>query len=216
MARISQSVEIKAPVHVAYNQLTQFEDYPRFMEEVESARQTDDTHVHWTTRAGSGSHDWDSEIIEQQPDRCIAWRNMGGPVTTGRMDVEQAGPDASRVTFTIEAAVDGAAQAAEGALAQQIGSDLQRLKQMIESSGDASGAWRGEVHAGEVTTRDRDARGGGQGGGQGGGTVQGNSAGTGEATEYGTARMEGAQQKPGASAEGYGDSRLTNTQDGKQ
>ncbi|MBK4734521.1 SRPBCC family protein [Noviherbaspirillum pedocola] len=182
MARISQSVEIKAPVHVAYNQLTQFEDYPRFMEEVESARQTDDTHVHWTTRAGGASHDWDSEIVEQQPDRCIAWRNTGGPVSTGRMEVEQTGADASRVTFTIEAAVDGAAQGAEQALAQQIGSDLQRLKQMLESSG---------------------------------GDIQGNSAGTGEATEYGTARVEGGSANPGASAEGYGDSRLTNTQGGK-
>lgn len=181
MARIAQSVEIKAPAHVAYNQLTQFEDYPRFMEEVESARQTDDTHVHWTTRAGGATHDWDSEIIEQQPDRCIAWRNKGGPVSTGRMEVEGTGADASRVTFTIEAAVDGAAQEAEQALAQQIGSDLQRLKQMIES-----------------------------------GTGTGTGIGTGEATEYGTARMADGQSTPGASAEGYGDSRLTNTQDGKR
>jgi uncharacterized membrane protein len=167
MARIAQSIEIQAPVHVAYKQLTQFEDYPRFMEEVESARQTDDTHVHWTTRAGSSSHDWDSEIVEQQPDRCIAWRNSGGPVSTGRMDVEQAGADASRVTFTVEAAVDGGAQEVETALARQIHGDLERLRQMLESGG----------------------------------------ASTGEATEYGTARMAGA--------EGYGDDRLTKRQDGK-
>jgi uncharacterized membrane protein len=179
MARIAQSIEIQAPVHVAYNQITQFEDYPRFMEEVESARQIDDTHVHWTTRAGSAAHEWDSEIVERQPDRCIAWRNLGGPVSTGRMEVEEAGAGASRVTFIVEAAVDGAAREAEGALSQQIGSDLHRLKQMLES--------------------------GGAKGSQGAGST--NSADSGEATEYGTARMAGA--------EGYGDNRLTDTQDGK-
>jgi hypothetical protein len=210
MARIAQSIEIQVPVHVAYNQLTQFEDYPRFMEEVESARQTDDTHVHWTTRAGSAAHDWDSEIVEQQPDRCIAWRNMGGPVSTGRMEVEEAGSGASRVTFTVEAAVDGAAKEAEQALARQLDSDLHRLKQMIESAG-ASGAWRGEVHQGQVTTRDRDAK-----AAQQGGAGNTNSADSGEATEYGTARMASDSGKTGGSAEGYGDSRLTNTQDGKQ
>jgi uncharacterized membrane protein len=193
MARIQQSIELRVPASVAYNQLTQFEDYPRFMEEVQSARQLDDTHVHWTTKIGSHSRDWDSEIIEQQPDRCIAWRNVEGPVNTGRVDVEPLGNDSSRVSFTIEAEDAGGsgpgAADAEGALAQQVQANLQRLKQMIESSGGETGAWRGEVHGGQVTMRARDA---GQGGNSGSDVSQG-------------AASSQASRMTGTSTEGYGD-----------
>lgn len=155
MARIQQSIEISVPVHVAYNQLTQFEDYPRFMQEVESAQQVDDTHVRWTTRIGQQKRDWNSEIIEQQPDQCIAWRNLDGPVNTGRVDVQASGENGARVTFTLEA--DGAHAGSEGdhAMAKQVQEDLQRLKQMMESQGHETGAWRGEVHGGRATASDR-------------------------------------------------------------
>jgi hypothetical protein len=230
MARIQQSVELKVPAHVAYNQLTQFEDYPRFMDEVESARQVDDTHVHWTTKTGSQSRDWASEIIEQQPDHCIAWRNVEGPVTTGRMDVEALGNDSSRVTFTMEAeggsggASQGAADA-ESAMAQQVEANLQRLKQMIEAGGE-TGAWRGEVHDGQVTMRDRDAgqdSQDSQGGrstqsenslSQGQGQSQGGDAGSegfNVAEEVSTDQQSDAARQvghlAGTSAEGYGDVR---------
>ncbi|MBV0881754.1 SRPBCC family protein [Noviherbaspirillum sp. L7-7A] len=151
MARIQQSVDISVPARVAYNQLTQFEDYPRFMQEVESAQQVDDTHVRWTTRVGQQKRDWNSEIIEQQPDQCIAWRNLDGPINTGRVDVEALGENGARVTFTLEA--DGAHSGTEGdhAMAKQVQEDLQRLKQMMEGQGHETGAWRGEVHGGQVT-----------------------------------------------------------------
>jgi uncharacterized membrane protein len=157
MARIQQSVDISVPAHVAYNQLTQFEDYPRFMQEVESAQQVDDTHVRWTTRIGQQKRDWNSEIIEQQPDQCIAWRNLEGPVNTGRVDVEALGENGARVTFTLEA--DAAHSATEGdhAMAKQVQEDLQRLKQMMEAQGHETGAWRGEVHGGQVTGGERGA-----------------------------------------------------------
>ncbi len=148
MASIQQSVEIKAPAHVAYNQLTQFEDYPRFMDEVESAEQVDDTHVRWTTKIGQHARDWQSEIVEQKPDQCIAWRNVEGPVSTGRVEVQALGADSSRVTFTVESEATSAGEAAE-AMARQLGDNLQRLKQMIESGGE-TGAWRGEVHDGNL------------------------------------------------------------------
>lgn len=151
MARIQQSVDIKVPVHVAYNQLTQFEDYPRFMQEVESAQQVDDTHVRWTTRIGQHRHDWNSEIIEQQPDRCIAWRNVDGPVNTGRIDVDALGDDGARVTFTLEADATAPGTQGDHALAKQVQEDLQRLKQMMEVQGHETGAWRGEVHGSQVT-----------------------------------------------------------------
>ena len=151
MARIQQSVDINVPAQAAYNQLTQFEDYPRFMEEVESAEQVDDTHVRWTTKIGQHARDWHSEIVEQKPDRCIAWRNVDGPVNTGRVEVQQLGPDSSRVTFTIESEAAGAGEAA-GAMGRQVEGNLQRLKQIMENGG-GSGAWRGEVHEGRVEAR---------------------------------------------------------------
>jgi ribosome-associated toxin RatA of RatAB toxin-antitoxin module len=157
MARIQQSIEVSVPAHVAYNQLTQFEDYPRFMQEVESAQQIDDTHVRWTTRIGQHKRDWNSEIIEQQPDQCIAWRNLDGPVNTGRVDVEAMSENGARVTFTLEA--DAAHSGTEGdhAMVKQVQEDLQRLKQMMEAQGHETGAWRGEVHGGQVTADERSA-----------------------------------------------------------
>ena len=126
MARIQQSVEIRVPAQVAYNQLTQFEDYPRFMQEVESAEQVDDTHVRWTTKIGQHARDWNSEIIEQKPDQCIAWRNVEGPVSTGRVEVQALGADSSRVSFTVESEAASAGDAAD-AMARQLEGDLQRL-----------------------------------------------------------------------------------------
>ena len=155
MARIEQSVEIRVPAQRAYNQLTQFEDYPRFMEEVESAEQVDDTHVRWSTRIGQHARDWQSEIIEQTPDRCIAWRNVEGPVSTGRVEVQPLDDVSSRVTLTVESEAASAGEAAD-AMARQVEGNLQRLKQLMESGG-GTGAWRGEVHDGKVTLRARDA-----------------------------------------------------------
>jgi ribosome-associated toxin RatA of RatAB toxin-antitoxin module len=157
MARIEQSVEIQVPAHIAYNQLTQFEDYPLFMNEVESAQQVDDTHVRWTTKIGQQSRDWNSEIVEQQPDRFIAWRNVDGPVNTGRVDVEALSADSSRVTFTLESDAAQPASEGENAMARQVEDNLQRLKQLMESQDRQTGAWRGEVHDAQVTLRGRDA-----------------------------------------------------------
>ena len=221
MARIQQSVEIRVPAHVAYNQLTQFEDYPRFMEEVESAEQVDDTHVRWTTRIGQHARDWRSEIVEQQPDRCIAWRNVEGPVSTGRVDVQELGADSSRVTFTVESEAAGAGEAAE-AMARQVEGNLQRLKQMVESGGE-TGAWRGEVHAGRVEVRGRDAAVGGSAGTDAAASTQSDNALSdngdpgGQDGRFNVAEEVNTDQQsdavrhagnlPHQSAEGYGDTK---------
>ncbi|WP_194712521.1 SRPBCC family protein [Noviherbaspirillum soli] len=155
MARIQQSVDINVPAHVAYNQLTQFEDYPRFMQEVESAQQVDNTHVRWTTRIGQQTRDWNSEIIEQQPDQSIAWRNLDGPVNTGRVDVQALGENGARVTFTLEANAAHAGTEGDHAMAKQVQEDLQRLKKLMETQGQETGAWRGEVYGGQVTGNER-------------------------------------------------------------
>ncbi|HEY0844296.1 MAG TPA: SRPBCC family protein [Noviherbaspirillum sp.] len=137
MATIQQSIDINVPVHTAYNQLTQFEDYPRFMEEVEAVRQIDDTHLHWKTVMSNRPVEWDAEITEQEPDRCIAWRNVSGPTNTGKVEVEPAGPDSSRVTLTIQVEPEqvpgSSADNGEQQMAQRLRLDLARLKEFIES-----------------------------------------------------------------------------------
>jgi carbon monoxide dehydrogenase subunit G len=162
MATIQQSIEINVPVRAVYNQLTQFEDYPQFMESVETVKQVDDTHLHWSSTMANRPVEWDAEIVEQKPDRCISWHNTGGRTNGGRIEVQPAGADTSRVTFTLQAEAGqmSSAQASsdEEQMAQQLKQDLARLKEFIESRGAETGAWRGEVHDAQVPMRDRDTK----------------------------------------------------------
>ena len=155
MARIQQSIDVGVPVHVVYNQLTQFEDYPRFMQDVETVHQLDDTHLHWSAKMSYQPLEWDSEIVEQIPDRCIAWRNDGGPMQSGKVELQPVGQDKARVTMTVDC--DPALVPAERSgnpeemVALRVEDDLARLKQFIEERGSETGEWRGEVHDGQVT-----------------------------------------------------------------
>ena len=137
MARTQRSIDVKAPVHLLYDQLIQFEDYPRFMTDVESVRQIDDTHLHWSARMADRPVEWDAEICEQEPDRCIAWRSLNGPRSAGKVEVQEVGPDSSRVTFTLESepqqTPDGAQDNLEHALEQRVQHNLARLKELVES-----------------------------------------------------------------------------------
>ncbi|HYD58762.1 MAG TPA: SRPBCC family protein [Noviherbaspirillum sp.] len=155
MATVQQSIDIRIPVHTAYNQLTQFEDYPQFMEEVEAVQQLDDTHLHWRTMMSNRAVEWDAEITEQEPDRCIAWHNTSGPTSSARVEVQPLGQDASRITFTLESEpqqVPGSsAGSSEQEISQRLKSDLARFKDFIERRGSETGVWRGEVQGGQVT-----------------------------------------------------------------
>jgi Polyketide cyclase / dehydrase and lipid transport len=139
MPTVQQSIEISVPVHTAYNQLTHFEEYPHFMQDIETVQQLDDTHLHWSSRLSYQTMEWDSEITEQVPDRCIAWRNLNGPAQAGKVELQAVGPDKARVTLTIEADADQVAGAphgnSEAAMTQRLEQDLMRFKQFIETSG---------------------------------------------------------------------------------
>ncbi len=50
MAQIIETIDVDVPVRTAYNQWTQFESFPEFLDEVESITQIDDTHTHWKVR----------------------------------------------------------------------------------------------------------------------------------------------------------------------
>lgn len=143
MATIQQSIDIKAPVHALYQRLTQFEEYPRFMEDVEQVQKLDDNHLHWTTRMANRPVEWDAEITEQESERCIAWHNTSGPTNAGKIEVQEVGPDTSRLIFTLRSEpqqVPGSmAGNTEQEMAQRLRQDLARLKNLIESDGSQAG-----------------------------------------------------------------------------
>lgn len=141
MARIEQSIEVNAPVHAAYAQLVQFEEYPRFMDGVHAVRQTDATHLHWLANRADGALEWDAEITEQRAGECVAWHNLNGPQSAARVELQPVGEEKSRVVFTMEC------DASQTAAAQRLEQDLVRFKLLIENRGAATG-WSAEQTAG--------------------------------------------------------------------
>jgi uncharacterized membrane protein len=135
-------------VTTAYNQWTQFEDFPKFMENVESVSQTDDTHLHWVAEYGGERHEWDAEIVEQVPDQRIAWQSEGGTEQSGIVIFEPLDDARTKVSVRMEWEPDGMKEkvgAAVGADSRSVGEDLDRFKELIEERGVESGAWRGSV-----------------------------------------------------------------------
>ena len=155
MATVNESIEVDVPVSTAYNQWTQFEEFPQFMEGVESVQQLDDTHVRWTADIGGQRREWEAEITSQEPDRHIAWRATDGKQNSGSVRFEPLGADRTRVEVEMSYDTEGVVEAvgsAVGADDRRVKADLGRFKELIESRGAESGAWRGEVRGGEVTS----------------------------------------------------------------
>ena len=154
MASVTESIIANCPISAVYNQWTQFEEFPRFMEGVVSVDQTDDTHLHWVAEIGGKRHEWDAEITEQVPDRVIAWRAFDGLHNSGRVMFERIDESTAKVTVQMEHETEGMVEALGAALgsdSREVKKDLERFKEYIESRGAESGGWRGEVHAGERT-----------------------------------------------------------------
>ena len=148
MATIEQSIDVEVPVETAYNQWTQFEEFPRFMDGVEEVRQLDDTHLHWVAELGGSRHEWDAVITEQHPDERVAWRNTDGKDNAGVVTFHRLDDDRSRVMVQIDFVPEGIKEklgSALGAPDRRVQGDLERFKELIESRGRESGSWRGEV-----------------------------------------------------------------------
>jgi uncharacterized membrane protein len=149
MGTVTEHVDVAVPVRTAYNQWTQFEEFPRFMEGVTEVRQVSDTMTHWVTEVGGKKREFDAKITEQLPDERVAWTSTAG-------DVKQAGvvtfhrlDDAhARVTAQMELEPEGIAEKtadALGLISRRVKGDLERFKEYIEERGSETGAWRGEV-----------------------------------------------------------------------
>jgi uncharacterized membrane protein len=148
---ISESIEVDVPVSTAYNQWTQFEQFPRFMQGVEEVRQLDDTRLHWVANVSGKRAEWDAKILEQHPDRQISWISEDGKATRGTVMFEPISPSRTRITLSMSYMTEGPLEAvgsAAGLDARRIRGDLERFEELIEARGKESGAWRGEVSAG--------------------------------------------------------------------
>ena len=148
MSTIEQSVEVNVPVRTAYNQWTQFEDFPQFMEGVEEVKQLDDVTLHWKASIAGQQREWDAKITEQTPDERIAWTDIGGAENAGVVTFHRIDDSKTKVMLQMEFEPEGAVETAGDALGlvkARVKGDLERFKGFIESRGQETGAWRGEV-----------------------------------------------------------------------
>jgi uncharacterized membrane protein len=153
MARVEKSIEIEKPVRMVYDQWTQFEEFPRFMEGVEEVHQIDDTTLRWVAKIGGKREEWQAEIVQQVPDQSIAWRHTAGAINSGVVLFTPLDANRCRVTLALEYDPKGFIEKvgdALGVVSRRVEGDLERFKRFIEERGSETGAWRGEVHPGDV------------------------------------------------------------------
>jgi uncharacterized membrane protein len=150
MSTVEKSVDVNVPVNTAYNQWTQFEEFPRFMEGVKSVTQADDTHLHWVAEIGGQEKEWDAEITEQTPDQRVAWNSTSGARNAGVVTFHRLDDNTTRVTLQMDVEPEGVVENVGdffGVLDGRVEGDMERFKEFIESRGVETGAWRGEVDA---------------------------------------------------------------------
>lgn len=148
MASIEESIEVDVPVRVAYNQWTQFADFPHFMQGVEAVTQIDDTLLHWKTKIGGVEREYDARITEQHPDQRVSWRSVDGVENGGVVTFHHVSDMRTKVMVRIDWEPDSVkekAGSAVGADDRRVKADLARFKAFIEERGAATGAWCGDV-----------------------------------------------------------------------
>jgi uncharacterized membrane protein len=151
---IESSIEVAVPVSAAYNQWTQFEEFPQFMHGVEEVRQLGDTRLHWVASVGGRRAEWDAKILEQHPDRQISWISEDGKKNRGTVTFESLGETRTLVRLSLGYQAEGFVEAvgsAAGLDRRRIEGDLVRFKELIEGRGTETGAWREDISAGTTT-----------------------------------------------------------------
>jgi uncharacterized membrane protein len=151
MERIQKTIEVDCPLTHVYNQWTQFEEFPKFMEGVKEVRQLDDQRLHWRASIGGKEKEWTSRIIEQIPDNRIAWKSESGEYTSGQVDFAKLGENRTRVALEIsydpKGFIENAGDAV-GVVSRRVTNDLEQFKEFIENRGRETGAWRGTIKEG--------------------------------------------------------------------
>ena len=148
MSTVEQSIDVEVPVRTAYDQWTQFESFPQFMEGVERIEQLTDTRTHWVTKVGGVTREFDAEITEQHPDERVAWRAIDGPQHAGVVTFHRLDARATRVMLQMDVEPEGVVEKvgdALGVVKRRTKGDLERFKAFIEDRGSETGGWRGDV-----------------------------------------------------------------------
>ncbi|HEX5015265.1 MAG TPA: SRPBCC family protein [Candidatus Limnocylindrales bacterium] len=156
MPRFEASTEVNVPVSVAYDQWTQFEEFPRFMDNVKQVQQLDAKRLHWVAEIAGQKKEWTAEITDQTPNKRIAWRSTSGDQNDGAVLFDVIDANKTKVTLRIDADPQGPVEtigANLGILEAAVKSDLEHFKEYIESRGTPTGAWQGEIHGEEVRQR---------------------------------------------------------------
>ena len=147
---VEQSITVDVPVETAYNQWTQFEDFPLFMEDVETVEQIDDSTLHWKTRIRGVEREWNAEITEQTPNQRVAWHSEDGPDHAGVVTFHKLDDATTKVMLQMEFEPSGFAEKyadAVGLVEKRTMNDLEGFKKFIETRGQETGAWRGNIDA---------------------------------------------------------------------
>jgi uncharacterized membrane protein len=148
MSTITEAIDVDVPIRVAYDQWTQFEAFPQFMEGVREIRQLDDTHVHWVIDVAGQVREFDATITEQHPDERVAWTSDSGPNHAGVITFHRLDDDKTRVTAQMDVDPEGFVENAAdklGVLGHRVQADMKKFKEFIEHRGNETGGWRGEV-----------------------------------------------------------------------
>jgi uncharacterized membrane protein len=148
MPNVEKSVEVHAPVRTVYNQWTQFEEFPKFMDGVREVHQVDDTRLVWHANIAGQDESWEAEVTEQIPDKRVAWRNKTGAINAGVVTFHHIDDTTTRVMLQMDYEPDGFVESvgdALGFVSRRVEGDLERFKELVESQGVESGGWRGEV-----------------------------------------------------------------------
>jgi uncharacterized membrane protein len=148
MASVEESVEVQAPVRMVYNQWTQFELFPQFMEGVESVQQMGDDRLHWVAEIGGARREWNAKITEQHPDERIAWASTDGAQNAGVVTFHRLDESTTKVMLQLDYEPDGFIENVGdklGFVSRRATGDLKRFKEFIENRGNATGEWRGDI-----------------------------------------------------------------------
>jgi uncharacterized membrane protein len=153
MNTVEKSIVVDVPVNTAYNQWTQFEEFPQFMEGIEKVRQEGDNHTHWHANIAGKEVQWDADITEQTPDQRVSWRSTTGAHNAGTVSFQPQGTERTKVTLRLEYEPEGFFETVGSALGfvdSRVEGDLERFKAFIEGRQQETGAWRGEIHGSQV------------------------------------------------------------------
>jgi len=150
MSTVEQSIDVDVPVSAAYNQWTQFETFPEFMEGVREIQQVSPTLTHWVTEIAGQKREFQAEITEQHPDERVAWKSTDGTSHAGVVTFHRLDPAKTRIMVQMDYEPEGVVEQAGdklGFVERRVRGDLERFKKFIESRGEETGAWRGDVQA---------------------------------------------------------------------